>query len=195
MNAAYAALVTGVVSSQNAGDVHGVRGPLVVERPRLGRRAHGERPARHVHLGGQRRRVGGRGRRRGSGQHRGPRPQLVGGEHGLVVLHLVLRDHPEREPGAETGAELCAGAEAAGLPPGGQLDLLDQVEHPCADLVAVAARLGRGEQRQGRPLGARVLERVVQRVDLRVHGVAAADRAEQPELLLVGDVRQVPHER
>jgi hypothetical protein len=112
----------------------------------------------------------------------------VGGQHRLVVLDLVLCDHAERE---RVGAQRLA--ERAGPParPGP----VDQVEHPAADLAGVPARLLRREQREGGPLRPRVLERVVDRVDLRVQRVAAADLAQQPQLLLVGDVGQVPDQR
>ena len=110
-------------------------------------------------------------------------------EPGLVVLHLVLRDHSEREAGVRE-----VGAESDGLAVR-QVHPLDEVEHPAANLVTVTARLTRRQQRQRGPLGARVLERVVQRIDLRVHRVAAADRAKQPQFLLVGDVGEIPHQR
>ena len=77
----------------------------------------------------------------------------------------------------------------------GKWRVVEQVEDPAAHLVAVGPRLGRRQQRQRRALGSRVLERVVQRVDLRVHRLAAADLAQQPELFLVGDVREVPDQR
>jgi hypothetical protein len=105
----------------------------------------------------------------------------MGGEHGLVVLLLVLGDHAEGEARVQQRRAL----QRAGL---------QQVEHPAAHLVGVAAGLGRRQQGQARPLGPGVFERVVQRVDLRVHRVPAADVAQQPELLLVADVREVPHQ-
>ncbi|CAM5623806.1 hypothetical protein SALBM135S_01129 [Streptomyces alboniger] len=106
----------------------------------------------------------------------------MGDEHRLVVLLLVLRDHPEGEARlGERGAV--------------ERRLLQHVEDASADLGRVAAGLTGGEQRQVRPFGARVLEGVVQRVDLGPHGVAAPDRAQQPLLLLVADVREVPDER
>jgi hypothetical protein len=100
----------------------------------------------------------------------------------IVVLLLVLRDHAEREPAVR---------EAGAVEPG----LLQQVHDPAADVVAVAARLARREQRQRRALRPRVLERVVERVDLGVDRGQAADLAQQPQLLLVGDVGQVPDQR
>jgi hypothetical protein len=48
---------------------------------------------------------------------------------------------------------------------------------------------------RGGPVDAGVLERVVQLVDVAPHRVAAADVAHQPELLLVADVGQIPHQR
>ena len=162
--------------------VHGVRGPLVVQRPGLGGSAHGERAARHEHLGRQPQRV--RGRRTGcrGGEHRPALPDLVGDQHRLVVLRLVLGDHAEREPVAEQ-------------PRTGKRGPLQQVQDPAPHLVAVGPSLRRRQQRQRRAFGAGVLERVVQRVDLRVHGLAPADLPQQPEFFLVGDVRQVPDQR
>ena len=98
------------------------------------------------------------------------------------MLHLVLGDHPEREPAAQQ-------------PRPGEGGPVEQVEDPAAHLVPVGARLGRRQQRQRRAFGARVLECVVQRVDLRVQRLAAAGLAQQPELFLVGDVREVPDQR
>ena len=72
---------------------------------------------------------------------------------------------------------------------------LEQVEHAAAYLVAVGPRLVRGQQRQRRALGTRMLERVVERVDLRVHRLPAAYLAKQPQFLLVGHVGEVPDQR
>jgi hypothetical protein len=107
----------------------------------------------------------------------------VGGEHRLVVLLLVLDDHAEGEAVLDQAAA-------------GERRALQQVEDAAAHLAHVVARLARVQQRQRRTLEPRVLERVVE----LVHGlgqdrVAAADVAEQPQLLLVADVRQVPHQR
>jgi len=98
------------------------------------------------------------------------------------VLHLVLGDHPEREPVAEQPCPAERGA-------------VEQVEDPAAHLVAVGPGLGGRQQRQRGTFRPRVLERVVERVDLRVHRLAAADLAQQPELFLIGDVGQVPDQR
>ena len=189
MNAAYAALVTGVVSSQNPGTSTACAGRSLSS-------AHGSADVPMVNgPPGTCTSAGSAAASAGAGGGGGA-DSTAGPDRSWWVASMVsscctscCATIPNANP-----APTALGAEAAGRARR-QLDLLDEVEHAAADLVAVAARLGRGEQRQGRPLGARVLERVVQRVDLRVHRVAAADRAQQPELLLVGDVRQVPHER
>jgi hypothetical protein len=106
----------------------------------------------------------------------------MGGEHGLVVLLLMLRDHAEREAVGDQ-------------PLAGEPGPLDQVEHAPPDLPGIRPRLGGRQQRQGRALGSRVLERVIERVDLRVHRLPPANLPEQPQLLLIGDVGQVPHQR
>jgi hypothetical protein len=98
------------------------------------------------------------------------------------MLLLVLGDHPEGEPpGDQRGP--------------GEGRRLEQVEHPAADLAGVAARLCGWQQRQGGALGAGVLEGVIERVDLRVHRVAAAHLPQQPQLFLIGDVREIPYQR
>gem|GEM_PF-5220681 len=76
-------------------------------------------------------------------------------------------------------------------------DPLQSIEHPPTDLVAERAGLDRGQQRQRRTGGAGVLERVVERIDARRQdpGAVAVARAQQPQLLLLADVREVPHQR
>ena len=120
--------------------------------------------------------------RGGGGEHRRSGPDLVGDQHRLVVLHLMLGDHPEREPVAEQ-------------PRPGERRTVEQVQHAAAHLVPVGPRLAGRQQGKRRAFGARVLERVVQRVDLRVQRLAAADLAQQPEFFGVGDVRKVPDQR
>jgi hypothetical protein len=103
---------------------------------------------------------------------------LQRGQHRLVVLFLVLNDHARRE-------------QLAGR------SVLDQVKDPPANLVVVGPRLNRGQQRQRRALGAGVLECVVERVHRwREHpGPDRVAGPQQPQLLLLADVRQVPHQR
>ncbi len=155
---------------------------FVVQGPGFGVGAHGERAGRDQHLGGQRGGVGGGGRRCRGGQRGFAPAQLMGDQHRFVVLLFVLGDHAEGEPGVEQRRPL---QRAGG----------EQVEHPAAHLAGVGAGLPGRQQRQGGALGAGVLEGVVERVDLGVHRVAAADVAQQPELLLVADVGEVPDQR
>ena len=125
------------------------------------------------------------GRRRRSGERTAPgrRPELVGGQHGLGMLLLVLGDHAEDEA-------------ALGQPATVQRSLVQQVDHLRPDLTDVPPGLGRVEQRERRAIRPRVLERVIQLVDrLRQDRVPATDIAQQPEFLLVADVREVPHQR
>ena len=141
--------------------LHGVRGALVVQRPGLGRSTHGERPAGHEHLGRQAERVGGRRPGGGGGEHRRSGPDLVGDQHRLVVLRLVLGDHPEREPVAEQ-------------PPPGERGSVEQVEDAAAHLVAVGPRLrpaAAGAESGVRPAGART-----RRTAGRSRGAAARGR-------------------
>ena len=99
------------------------------------------------------------------------------------MLLLVLDDHAEGEAALKQRAALEAG-------------LLEDVEHPPTDVLDVAPGLPRVEQGQAGPFAARVLERVVQLVDRGVEDrLAAADVTQQPELLLVAHVREVPDQR
>jgi hypothetical protein len=74
-------------------------------------------------------------RRRRRGEHRRARPELVGGEHRLVVLLLVLHDHAE---GEAVGGEPAAVHRAAA----------QHVQRFLAHLGDVRARLAGREQRQ-----------------------------------------------
>ena len=111
-------------------------------------------------------------------QHGRALAQLQRGQHRLVVLLLVLHDHARREQLTGRG-------------------MLDQVKHPPANLVVIGPRLDGRQQRQRRALGSGVLERVVQRVHLRRQhaGPGRVAAAQQPQLLLLADMRQVPHQR
>ena len=65
----------------------------------------------------------------------------------------------------------------------------ESLEHLLADLRDVGTRVLRGQDRQRAPLGSPVCERVVQIVEL-----AAVAVSEQPELLEVPDVSEIPDE-
>ena len=106
----------------------------------------------------------------------------MGRQHGLVVLLLVLDDHAEGEP-------------VLGEAPPLQRHPLEHVERLVPHLLDVLTRLRRAEQRQRRPVRARMLEGVVQVVDVRAQRLAAADVPDQPQLLLAADVREVPDQR
>ena len=71
----------------------------------------------------------------------------------------------------------------------------EDVERPLAHVGDEVARFGRPEQIQGRALGAGVAERVVDVVEARIGRLGRAELAQQPELLVVADVREVPRER
>ncbi len=157
-----------------------VRGPFVVQRPGLGGGAHRERAAGDEDFGRAREqrdrlRVGGR-------QRLWPGAELMGDQHRFVVLLFVLGDHPEGE------AHVGEPGPAEGV-------ALQYVRHPAAHLGRVLPRLLGRQQRQRGALGARVLERVVEAVDVGAHRVPATDGAQQPQFLLVADVREVPDQR
>ena len=128
--------MTGAVSSQNAGTSTSCAGRSLSSAHASVEVPHRERPAGHQDLGGQRGGVR-RSRRWGRrGQHRLADPQLVGGQHRLVVLLLVLDDHPEHEPALDQRPTVQRGP-------------LEQVEHPAADLGDVPPRLRRGRAAAG----------------------------------------------
>ena len=70
-----------------------------------------------------------------------------------------------------------------------------RLEDPARGRPPRYARAHRPEDRQRRPLGARVAERVVHVVERLVDGRRPGDRAQEPQLLVVADVREVPHQR
>ena len=92
--------------------------------------------------------------------------------HRLDVLELVLRDHADDEVVPR--------------------QLGEPVDYLLAHLRDVGTRVLRGEDGQRPPLGSPVCERVVQIVELAAVRVATS---EQPELLEVPDVSEIPDER
>ncbi len=207
MNWAYAPQVTGVVSMKN-----GATGTVCAGRSLSS--AHGSVEVPMVNgppgtrtSGGSRNASAGAGPGDGAASTGAPGPDLVSDQHRLVVLHLVLGDHPEREPSAEQLRAPVLQDPVLQDPvlqnpvlqdpvlQDTEPSAVQQVEDPAAHLVAVGSRPRRRQQRQLRPLGAGMLERVVQRVDFRVHRLAPADLTQQPQFFLVGDVRQIPDQR
>jgi len=69
---------------------------------------------------------------------------------------------------------------------------LEGVQHLAANQPEVVQRLGGGQQRQTGPGGARVFEGVVHGVDLRTERRCAGGGAEQPQLLVVAHVGEIP---
>ena len=63
-----------------------------------------------------------------------------------------------------------------------------------ANALHVGARFNRRQQRQRGTIGPRVLERVVHVVEVRGNG-GTAERAYEPQVLIVPDVREIPRER
>ena len=170
-------------------DLDPVGGPLVVQRVDVGPGAvgaHRERAAGVEHLGADQFVGPGRGRERRRVEDPRAHAQLVGGEHRLDVLLLVLGDHAEHEPVVH---------EPAAVGP----RLLEDRQRALADRGAVGPGLGRVEQRQLGASGAGVGERVVEVVDVLTQtGARVLPRrraAHQPEILHVRDVRHVPVQR
>ncbi len=111
------------------GQVDDVCRTLVVERPGLGVAvdAQHELPGRHQH--GVGRQQPARRQRRPRAEQRLAVAELVGGEHGLDVLLLVLLDHDVGEQALPVGAR-------------------EPVEHPAADVGDEGAGLAGRQQRQ-----------------------------------------------
>ena len=124
-----------------------VRRPLVVVRPRLGARAHGERAAVDEHVVRERRRAG-RCSRRGAAVGIGMREvvhELQGREQGLVVLVLVLDDHAvdeavgeqrrvgdrARSPSSTSSARLRTSASNARAPAGSRIGRASRSRRGC----------------------------------------------------------------
>ena len=106
-------------------------------------------------------------------------------EHRLVVLVLVRDQHLVDEPVAEARV---LGALV-------DVDGLEHVESALPDLAHVGAQLLAAQDRQLVAGGSRVLDRVVVAAQAPVERRAATGLLDEPELLEVGDVAEVPGER
>jgi hypothetical protein len=73
-----------------------------------------------------------------------------------------------------------------------ELDSAEDLQRPLADLVHVGAHLVGLQDGQLAADLARLLDRVVEIAQIAPEGLPAADALDQPELLEVGDVPQVP---
>ena len=150
-----------------------MRGPLVVVGPGLG--------------GAERERAGGNGRfaarsdiwRPLLGQAR-ERQRL---RHRLGVLELMLGDHPDDE------------APFKQRIPTVERQLGKQPQNGLAHLPYIGARGVRRQDRQAPSLIARMGEGIVEVVELRRHCRPSADAPQEPKLLEVADVSEIPDER
>ena len=104
-------------------------------------------------------------------------------QHRLVVLVLVGEDQVVDEAVTQDGL--------ASL----EVDLVEHVQRPLADLGHVGAQVVAAQDRQLVAGGTRVFDRVVKAAQLAAHRLPARDRLHQPELLEVRDVPEVPGER
>ncbi len=109
--------------------------------------------------------------------------ELESGEQRLVVLMLVLDDHAVHEA---AGEQRIAAVECG---------FVEHAERALAHVGDERARARRVEDRQRHAVAARVLERVVDVVERGISGCRAAQRAHQPQFLVVTDVREVPAQR
>jgi hypothetical protein len=108
---------------------------------------------------------------------------LEGLEHRLVVLVLVLDDHVVGVPAAPQ--RLVVGEALA------RQTATDTLAH----VVDVRVGVGRLEQAELRSLRPLVLAGVVDVVEPALRGLLSVEGAQEPQLLLVADVRQIPDER
>jgi len=79
--------------------------------------------------------------------------------------------------------------------PGIQLDPVEDLEGPFADLLHVGTHLVRFQDGKLAADLARLLDRVIELPQLPTESLTAADALDQPELLEVGDVPQIPDQR
>ena len=160
--------------------MHDVCGPLVVVSPRLGVGAHHEGPAADEHLRG---RDHCPSRRRFDRPHvDGPGLELQRREHRLDVLVLVLDDHPVHEA---TAQQRHSGIE---------IHPVEDIEGAAAHRSDVGPGVIRAQERQPGPVGPGMPEGVVHVVVPRTDTLVP-EPPQQPDVLVVADVRQVPHQR
>ncbi len=76
-----------------------------------------------------------------------------------------------------------------------EIGLRERVEDAGPDVREIRARGPGVEDVEGRPVAARMLERVVHVVEVRIGRGRTGQRAQEPELLVVTDVREVPDQR
>jgi hypothetical protein len=123
----------------------------------------------------------------------------VGGQHRLGVLMFMLDDEAVDEA---VGEQLGPTAR----PPAGQMGRVGRVQvgrgegaqlgqRSVPNVSDIPTGLRRREQRQRGPVGPRMPECVVEIVDSGPQLVRAGERPQQPQLLVVAHVRQVPHQR
>lgn len=152
---------------------------LVVESPRIGGRAHLECAGGDPDAFGLADGSGARRFRRV--EQRWALPQLVCREHRLVVLLFVLRDHREDETLAGQLVVECT--------------VFEHIPGEIADSTRVTASGVGVEQRQPCAGRAGMPERVVEIVDVAADRRAPARDPHEPAFLLVGDMREIPHQR
>jgi hypothetical protein len=95
----------------------------------------------------------------------------------------MLRNHPEHEAVVQQRALGMLG------------EACQEIERPFPNLSRVPARLFGREQRQPFSRSPRVGEGVVKVIHVRPHEAGLSDRAKEPLLLIVGDMREVPDQR
>jgi hypothetical protein len=104
-------------------------------------------------------------------------------QHRLVVLVLVGEQHVVDEAVGQQGIARL------------QVDLIEHLERALADPVHIGTHLVGLQDRQLTADLARLLDRVVELAQVAAQRLAAADVPDQPQLLEVADVAQVPDQR
>jgi hypothetical protein len=113
----------------------------------------------------------------------GQRAELERLRHRLDVLELVLGDHPDDEAVSKQRVSVV------------DRELWQEPEHALAHLGHVFTRGSRREDREASTLGARMSEGVVEAIAVRRSAVLSSDAPQQPQLLEVADMREIPDER
>ena len=115
--------------------------------------------------------------------------ELDRGEHRLDVLVLMLDDHAVHERVREQRGKAWNVVREIRIV---EIQPIEQREHPSADVGRERARVVGAEDWKRDALASGMLERVVQVVESRIGGCFVREFPQQPQLLVVRDVREVP---
>ena len=105
-------------------------------------------------------------------------------QHRFVVLMLVRDQHLVGEAGPEDRILRVV-----------EVELVEHLERALANVLHVGAEIVAPQDREFVAVGARVLDRVVDAAEIAVQRFPAPGRLDEPQLLEVGDMAQIPRER